>query len=393
MNVMKVALLTGGGEKHYQLGLLSGLLSVGLEVELVGNDTMAQHELVRAAHVDFYNLRGSQDPERPMAEKVIRIVRYYLKLVKYAATTKCKIFHIQWDNKFYVLDRTVLSLYYKILGKKIVVTVHNVNAGVRDRSDTILNRLSLKFLYWIADHLIVHTEKMKLQMIECYRISELKISVIPHGINTIVPRYGLSQANSRDSLLIEPTRKTLLFFGRISRDKGLDLLVDSLGFLKGRNPSFYLIIVGGVDRGSSYLAEITTQLAKRNLETDVLLRPQFVPDEEIEKYFVAADCLVLPYRLTFQSGVLFLSYSFGLPVVATNVGSFAEYIVEGETGFLAERADSRSISVAIQRYFNSELYRGMPDRRGTIRVWASKQFSWTEIGRKTREIYEMLSST
>jgi D-inositol-3-phosphate glycosyltransferase len=390
---MRIALLTGGGEKHYQLGLLSGLLSVGLEVELVGNDAMAQHELIKSARVHFYNLRGSQDPDSPMAEKVIRIVRYYLKLVKYAATTKCRIFHIQWDNKFYLLDRTVLSLYYKILGKKVVVTVHNTNAGVRDRNDTVLNRLSLKFLYWIADHLIVHTEKMKLQMIEWYRIPDLKISVVSHGINVIVPRRGLSQASSRELLLIEPTRKVLLFFGRISRDKGLDLLIDSLNFLKGCNPSFYLIIVGGADRQSPYLAEIATQLAKRKLQTDVLLRSQFVPDEEIEKYFVAADCLVLPYRLTFQSGVLFLSYSFGLPVVGTNVGSFAEYIVEGETGFLAERADTVSISAAIERYFNSELYRSMPDRRGAIRMWASKQFSWAETGRKTKEIYEMLLST
>ena len=64
----------------------------------------------------------------------------------------------------------------------------------------------------------------------------------------------------------------------------------------------------------------------------MILRIQFIPDEEMELYFKAADVLVLPYKEIFQSGVLFLAYSFGLPVIATDVGSFREDIVEGQDG-------------------------------------------------------------
>jgi len=51
--------------------------------------------------------------------------------------------------------------YYKFLGKTIVITAHNVNKGRRDATDTPLNRLTLRIQYRLADHIFVHTEKMK----------------------------------------------------------------------------------------------------------------------------------------------------------------------------------------------------------------------------------------
>lgn len=53
-------------------------------------------------------------------------------LVRYAVTAKPTIFHILWNNKFEYFDRTLLMLYYRALGKKVVLTVHNVNADNRD---------------------------------------------------------------------------------------------------------------------------------------------------------------------------------------------------------------------------------------------------------------------
>ena len=51
---------------------------------------------------------------------------------------------------------------------------------------------------------------------------------------------------------------------------------------------------------------------------------EFIDDAATEIYFKAADVLVLPYREVFQSGVLLLSYRFGLPVIATDVGSLED---------------------------------------------------------------------
>jgi hypothetical protein len=81
------------------------------------------------------------------------------------------------------------------------------------------------------------------------------------------------------------------------------------------------VIAGEPKKGSEdYLHEIQ-ELVKRDFtQGQVIQKIQFIPDEEMELYLKAGDVLVLPYKEIFQSGVLFLAYSFGLPVVATDVG-------------------------------------------------------------------------
>ena len=62
-------------------------------------------------------------------------------------------------------------LYYKLLGKRVVFTAHNVNAGKRDSNDSWLNRLSLKIQYQLSDHIFVHTEGMKSEMVSEFQYS------------------------------------------------------------------------------------------------------------------------------------------------------------------------------------------------------------------------------
>src|SRR5205085_2947160 len=102
----------------------------------------------------------------------------------------------------------------------------------------------------------------------------------------------------------------------------------------------------------------------------ILLRADFIPDEETELYFKAADVLVLPYKHIYQSGVLFLGYSFGLPVLAADVGSLKDEIVDGKTGFAFRPEEPADLVIAIERYFTSELYTDLNNRRREIRAYA-----------------------
>ncbi len=63
-------------------------------------------------------------------------------------------------------------LYYKMLGKKIVFTAHNINAGLRDSSDSAWNRWTLKIQYHLSDHIFVHTEKMKHELMKDFKVGE-----------------------------------------------------------------------------------------------------------------------------------------------------------------------------------------------------------------------------
>ena len=96
----------------------------------------------------------------------------------------------------------------------------------------------------------------------------------------------------------------------------------------------------------------------------------------------------MPYRSLFQSGVLFLAYRFGLPVIATDVGSLREDIVEGETGFVCKVDDPDDMAKAVETYFGSDLFRDLASRRSAIREFASRRYSWSTIAEQTRRVYE-----
>jgi hypothetical protein len=82
-NVGRVALLTGGGDKPYALGLAAALTSHGLWLDFIGSDDHEVPELLNDRRVTFLNLRGDQDSEASPIAKVLRVLRYYHRLVRY----------------------------------------------------------------------------------------------------------------------------------------------------------------------------------------------------------------------------------------------------------------------------------------------------------------------
>ena len=121
---------------------------------------------------------------------------------------------------------------------------------------------------------------------------------------------------------------------------------------------------------------------------------EFIPDDETELYFKAADALVLPYTHVFQSGVLFLSYNFGLPVIAADVASMTEDIIEGETGYIFQPKNAEDLATKIEAYFTSPLYKGLIGARSRIKHYAANKYSWTKVAKLTNSVYgRILDST
>ena len=119
----------------------------------------------------------------------------------------------------------------------------------------------------------------------------------------------------------------------------------------------------------------------------ILLKAEYISDEDTEVYFKAADVFVLPYRYIYQSGVLFLGYSFGLPVLAADVGSLKEEIIDGRTGSVFRAEDPADLANAIQRYFASDLFANLSRRRQVIQEFARERHSWDEVGQRTLSAY------
>ena len=89
--------------------------------------------------------------------------------------------------------------------------------------------------------------------------------------------------------------------------------------------------------------------------------------------------------------MLFLGYSFGLPVIAADVGSMRDDVIEGTTGFLFAKQDPASVAAAIESYFESDLYKSLQDRRTEIRDYAHQRYSWEKVSQMTWNVYQELS--
>jgi len=288
-----VALLTGGGDKPYAFGLATALMPAGVHLDLIAGDELDLPEFRDTPAVDFLNLRGDQRPDVHTLKKVLRVLAYYLRLIRYAFSSRPAVFHILWNNKFEFFDRTLLMLYYKLLGKKTVLTVHNVNAGIRDSNDSWLNRLTLRIQYRLADHIFVHTEKMKSELAEGFGVVR-SVTVIPFGINNSVPTTSLTPAEAKQQFGINARERTILFFGNIAPYKGLEYLVAAFQLLLSRDGEYRLMIVGKPRGPAAYWSGIEQML--RDIDPARMLQKiEFVPDEDTELYFKAADVLVLPY--------------------------------------------------------------------------------------------------
>lgn len=385
----EVALLTGGFDRTYAFGLALALASKGLGLDVIGSDEVDGPEMHSTPGLRFLNLRGRK-LTTDIVSKVSRVLIYYARLVRYALSAKPKIFHILWNNKFETIDRTLLMLYYRLLGKKVVLTAHNVNAGKRDSNDSWLNRLTLRVQYRLAHHIFVHTASMKTELIQDFGIHDRVVSVIPFGINNAVPNTILTSSGARRLLGIGDDEKTILFFGNIRPYKGLEYLVDAFSRLAREGSRYRLIIAGSTLAGCEPYLDKIQRMIDKTISGQIIQKIQFIPDDEIEIYFKAADVLALPYTHVFQSGVLFLAYNFGLPVIGTDVGSVREDIVEGDTGFLCRPSDSVDLARTIEKYFRSDLFESLGSRRRDIRDYANARNSWDRVGEITLNVYQGL---
>jgi glycosyltransferase involved in cell wall biosynthesis len=385
-----IALLTGGDDKPYVLGLVQALTSEGISVDVIGSDELEIPELLGNGRVHFRNLRGDQSSDAGLTSKAFRIVRYYLRLLGYTVTAEPKIFHILWNNKFELLDRILLTLYYKLMGKYLVLTAHNVNIRSRDGTDNWLNRWSLRVQYQLVDHIFVHTRKMKTVLIASFGIAEDKVSVIPFGINNTVPNTNITSAEAKRILGIDDRDKTILCYGQIAPYKGLDYVIAALAQLLKGDRTYRLIIAGKPKWNETYWRHIKQLIGDNDIQDRVIERIEHVPDEETELYFKAAGVLVLSYTEVFQSGVLFLGYSFGLPAIVADVGSLKEEIVEDETGFAFKPRDSSDLASKLDNYFRSELFHRLESRRAQIKGYANEQYSWSKVVAITTAVYSKL---
>lgn len=151
---------------------------------------------------------------------------------------------------------------------------------------------------------------------------------------------------------LDENYRYMLFFGLVRAYKGLDLLLDAFADERLRKFNVKLIVAGEFYEDPKPYLE---QVEKHGLSDLVVIKNQYIRDDEVKYYFNIADIVVQPYKSATQSGVTQVAYHFMKPILVTNVGGLGEIIPNGKVGYVVE-PNSSSIADALVDFYENERY-------------------------------------
>ena len=155
---------------------------------------------------------------------------------------------------------------------------------------------------------------------------------VPHPL---YDHFGeiMDRTEAVNHLNLDPNYRYYLFFGLVRAYKGLDLLIDAFADERLRKHPVKLVVAGEFyDDPKAYLE----QIEKHALSDLVIVKNQYISDNEVKYYFNAADMVVQPYKSATQSGVTQIAYHFEKPMLVTNVGGLGEIIPNAKVGYVVE---------------------------------------------------------
>ncbi|MTI88895.1 MAG: glycosyltransferase [Balneolaceae bacterium] len=178
-------------------------------------------------------------------------------------------------------------------------------------------------------------------------------------------------------------KHVFLFFGFIRKYKGLHNTIRAFKKVSQQRDDVSLLICGEEFWATLDTSKITTKIKRAlfavaqklllknkeseqdyrplqlieelGLEEDTVVINEFIPNEDVHKYFQLSDCSVLYYLTATPSGVESLTYNFELPILATNVGHFPETIKDGFNGYLAQDRDIDSMAEQMIRFIENPI--------------------------------------
>ncbi len=194
---------------------------------------------------------------------------------------------------------------------------------------------------------------------------------------------ALTKTEAYEKLGLEINTEYMLFFGFIRDYKGLDLLLHAMADERIRNLNVKLIVAGEFYTDAKPYADLIQQL---NIRDKLILKTDFIPDNEVRNYFCAADIVVQPYKHATQSGVTQICYHFDRPMLVTNVGGLPEIVPHEKVGYVVE-PNPKAIADALVDFYSKHLEFVMRDN---IKL-EKKKYAWSEMLKKIFEVASKIS--
>lgn len=236
----------------------------------------------------------------------------------------------------------------KKTGCKVLFICDNVIPHEHRPGDNFL----IKLIFKVGDYFIIHSKSVEEDLKKF--INEKPYKILPHPIYNI---FGQPAGKAESKKFIEenynvkPGEKVILFFGYIRKYKGLNYLIDAVPEIL-KKVNLKLLVVGEFYEDES---DTRNQIKKLNLENNVHVISDYIPNERVKYFFCASDVLVLPYIDATQSGITQIAYYYNKPVIATDVGGLSETVINNETGLLIEPKSSDAIAGAVIKFYEDDL--------------------------------------
>jgi glycosyltransferase involved in cell wall biosynthesis len=334
----------GGSERHL-LTLLPALAERGVDVSFLGLDdpSRAPDPFYETLSVPYERVPAPRDLDPRLALRVRR------------ATRKADLVHTHLVHA---------DVYGALGARRLVSTKHNDDPFRAGPFRLVERALARK-----ASTVIAITRALARFQVERVGLPAGKVEVIHYGLDDLPQPWG---ANAADD--VPEGARILLAVSRLEPQKGIDVAVRALPEVLATNRDAHLVVLGeGPQRAQ--LEQLATSLG-----VPVHL-PGRVPD--VAAWLRRADLLVHPARWEGFGLALLEAMLASLPVVATNVSSIPEIVVDGETGVLVPPNDPSALAGAISRTLD---HPGDLGQRGHAR--AREEFSVARMADRTVAVYE-----
>lgn len=356
LGVYSVQLAQGLSTKDRVTIALNDTDAFNLKSEFPDFFTNSRFETIALPHYAFPNPR-----------KFLQVLQIFRKIVHH----KTGIIHILVSGTY--IESFLAVWLARKTGYPLVATLHDTKVHPGDFVRLHSTWLNFKALE-LCSQIIVHGEHLANDLINSFGIDKRYIKTIPHG------NYDIYLKAKDAQIAAQPNPGQILLFGRMKKYKGLDILARATPMIAEKIPNLKVILAG---QGPE-LDRLGPQLSSNPYFE---IHNRYIPAGEVAELFSKSSLVVIPYIEASQSGPLHLAYTFGRPVVATEVGAIPESLNNGGEGLLVPPNNPEALADAIIKILQN------PDRAARFgragRRKADTQLDWaTRIGEMTREAYQ-----